>query len=337
MAIIAGLVANRAASSTLMFPLFESSDDFTFYFGGFLGPFDVAICACSVCAFLAATTWEEQRCGDGKNDDGPLANGTETTAPKWYEGLYRAAVSTYTNKDILMVGLISSLFEGSMYIFVFMWTPALKADDGDDKQEEEDLPFGLIFSTFMVCCMAGSSLSSILMEKYKYEFLAVVVLITAAAAQVMIALSESQTLRFLAMNLFELTVGMYWPIMGLQKGSIVPESKRAALYNLFRIPLNLIVMLSLLTSLTSKESFQLNAAMLIVATTMQIFLRKRRENNGTSSAASGNEPSMIDDLVSQVPSPVYSPELKDSFAKRRENDVHNHALQNMKLKDNFVP
>jgi hypothetical protein len=86
----------------------------------------------------------------------------------------------------------------------------------------------------------------------------------------------NETVSFLGMNLFELTVGMYFPIMGTMKGGIVPEDKRAAIYNLYRIPLNFIVLFSLLTDLTPRFSFTLNAIMLGTATVGQAVLTKRR-------------------------------------------------------------
>jgi MFS family permease len=200
--------------------------------------------------------------------------GGERSSPKWNDGLRSAFTITIRNTEILLCGVISSLFEGSMYIFVFMWTPALT----EGISEDEDLPFGLIFSTFMVCCMAGSSCFSILIDRVSGEVMAIGLFAVAATAMGMIAICHDNTLKFLAMNLFEITVGMYWPIMGTMKGAIVPESKRAAIYNLFRIPLNFIVLFSLLTDLTPFQSFLLNAFMLSIATALQFMLMvKRRE------------------------------------------------------------
>jgi hypothetical protein len=70
-------------------------------------------------------------------------------------------------------------------------------------------------------------------------------------------------------------VGMCFPVMGTMKGAIVPkdEDKRAAMYNLYRIPLNFIV---IFTDLTPTQSFSLNDTMLAVATVLQIILMKRR-------------------------------------------------------------
>jgi multisubunit Na+/H+ antiporter MnhC subunit len=128
--------------------------------------------------------------------------------------------------------------------------------------------------------MAGSSLFSIQIELWKGEQLAVAVFGVAAASMALISISSSNTVKFIAMNLFEMTVGMYFPIMGTMKGNIVPESKRAAIYNLYRIPLNFIVLFSLLTDLTPSQSFALNCVMLSTATVLQFILMKRREKNG---------------------------------------------------------
>jgi len=272
-AIIAGQIANNAANHAEFKPSAEGSG---FYTGGYLGPFDVSLVALIVCGLLASALWEENY-GESpaENDDDEKAKSSASGALK------KAYYTTISNPDILSCGIISSLFEGSMYIFVFMWTPALttlaKEELGD---EFEGLPFGVIFSTFMVCCMAGSSIFSIAMEKLKPEQLAVTVFGVAAFAFAMIVLSASATSTFLAMNLFEMCVGMYFPSMGTMKGMIVPEDKRAAIYNLFRIPLNFIVLFSLLTDLTPRVSFILCGTMMVVATLLQIRLRTRRIGGG---------------------------------------------------------
>ncbi|KAL7565901.1 hypothetical protein ACA910_021487 [Epithemia clementina (nom. ined.)] len=246
-AILAGLVANEATKALPMIAIKEEA----LYMGGYLNPSDFALFALVLCGLLVMSLWEE--------------NYGDSSSTKPDEGI--------RSQDILLCGAISSLFEGSLYIFVFMWTPALR-DDG------EELPFGLIFSTFMVCCMAGSSMFSILIEHIKGERLAVGIFAFSAAAMGFIALSSNQTLKFIAMNCFELTVGMYWPVMGTLKGAIVPESKRAAIYNLYRIPINFIVLFSLLTSLTPAQSFTLNFIMLSVGAVLQTILMMRREKHG---------------------------------------------------------
>jgi hypothetical protein len=231
-AILAGQIANRAANYADFKPTSENSG---FYTGGYLGPFDVSLVMLIVCGLLAANLWEENY-GGGKDDDGSDDGKAESSSAAG--ALKGAFDATVRSPDILSCGIISSLFEGSMYIFVFMWTPALttlaKAEMGDTF---EGLPFGVIFSTFMVCCMAGSSIFSIAMEKMKPEQLAVFVFGVAACAFLMVVSSTNATVTFLAMNLFEMCVGMYFPSMGTMKGMIVPENKRAAIYNLVSLDL----------------------------------------------------------------------------------------------------
>lgn len=268
-AILAGQIANKAASYADFKP---TSEDSGFYTGGYLGPFDVSLLALIVCGCLAFVLWEENY-GETSDDDDD-SKGGKTSASGALKGAFAA---TIRSPDILSCGIISSLFEGSMYIFVFMWTPALTALAKEEMGDSfEGLPFGVIFSTFMVCCMVGSSIFSIAMEKMKPEQLAVIVFGVAASAFLMVVFAASATTTFLAMNLFEVCVGMYFPSMGTMKGMIVPEDKRAAIYNLFRIPLNFIVLFSLLTDLTPRVSFILCCTMMVVATGAQMKLKARR-------------------------------------------------------------
>ena len=81
-----------------------------------LNPFDIALAALVCCGFFAATLWEENY---GETDEG-MADGEGKDAGKWYEGLKNAFITTMRSADIYLCGAISSLFEGSMYIFFFM-------------------------------------------------------------------------------------------------------------------------------------------------------------------------------------------------------------------------
>lgn len=270
-AIIAGLIANHIAHTVPM-----TAYSGSIHFGGYLNPFDLAIVALIFCMGGAFFLWEENY---GSQDDSEPFNSEVNEFDKrkqpWYAALKNALKATMRNREVLLCGIISSLFEGSMYIFVFMWTPLLKTL-AKKAGESDDLPFGLIFATFMVCCMTGSSLFSIVVEKQPVERLGIAVFGVGAVAMTIVAMEVSDTVSFLGMNLFEVCVGMYFPIMGTMKGGIVPEDQRAAIYNLYRIPLNFIVLFSLLTDLTPQTSFLLNASMLATATVLQVILCKRR-------------------------------------------------------------
>lgn len=312
-AIVAGLLANNAAAFTKMIPI--GGENSNFFIGGYLNPFDMALIALILCGGFAYTTWEENY-GTTSESSSITSDDNVRTAHnnKCYDGLKNAFTTSIRSTDICLCGAISSLFEGSMYIFVFMWTPALRVSD-DDNDPDNKLPHGLIFSTFMVCCMAGSSIFSIYIEKMKMEQLAVFVFGVAATSMMIISLSTSRTIKFIAMNIFEITVGMYFPIMGTLKGMIVPESKRAAIYTLFRIPLNFIVLFSLLTDLKPYQSFGLNSFMLCTATILQYWLMKRREMHAgvtthKSSSSNSDNNQDTEKLISQEKESDIEPDVE---------------------------
>ena len=126
--------------------------------------------------------------------------------------------------------------------------------------------------------MTGSSIFRIAVEKFPVEKVGMIIFGVASLGMAIVAVGNNDTVSFLGMNMFEVTVGLYFPVMGTMKGGIVPEDKRAAIYNLYRIPLNIIVLVCLLTSPPPRLSFAINAVMLIVATMLQRTLSKRRLN-----------------------------------------------------------
>merc|ERR1711862_608460 len=125
--------------------------------------------------------------------------------------------------------------------------------------------------------MCGSSLFSIIIGyNIRVEAITIFVIFTAMICFIIITFSKSSTLTFLSMCVFEISVGVYFPVMGTMKSAIVPEGQRSAIYNLYRVPLNFIVVLTLVTHLTITQSFAMCVAMLGVGVVLQIELNKRR-------------------------------------------------------------
>lgn len=58
-----------------------------------------------------------------------------------------------------MLGAMQALFEGAMYTFVFLWTPALSP-------KGEHIPHGMIFACFMVSSMVGSAIAGRLLNAH---------------------------------------------------------------------------------------------------------------------------------------------------------------------------
>lgn len=139
------------------------------------------------------------------------------------------------DRGVFTVGLMQALFEGAMYTFVFLWTPAL--DDGTGK-----IPHGLIFASFMTASSLGGSLFGLLIGKFGAKKVMVLVFLGAASAMsIPVLMPGSDNMIMLGFICFEIIVGIFWPCIGSLRATYVPENCRATVTNIFRIPLNIIV------------------------------------------------------------------------------------------------
>jgi len=159
------------------------------------------------------------------------------------------------DKRILLTGVVQSLFEGAMYIFVLQWPPALSTLAAGRK-----VPFGAVFACLMTACMIGSSVFGLLL-KYKVAveasiagMLGLSCAAIAISAQVMakedsIYRQGNAPLHVLtvAFLVFEMAVGLYFPSIGTLRSKYVPDAHKGSIMNVFRIPLNLIVISTFLS------------------------------------------------------------------------------------------
>ena len=70
-------------------------------------------------------------------------------------------------------------------------------------------------------------------------------------------------------------VGLYWPAIGTVKSEVVPEDVRATVYNLFRVPLNGVVLAVLLNHMSVSTAFFWCTLMLLGAAACQMVLVAR--------------------------------------------------------------
>nr|KAJ0220358.1 hypothetical protein LSAT_V11C200055800 [Lactuca sativa] len=124
-AILAGLFGNLLVGSLAMGPV---------------APFDATSIFLAIGMAIIISSWTENY-GDSSESKDLMTQ---------FRG---AAIAIASDEKIALLGAIQSLFEGSMYTFVFLWTPALSPNG-------EDIPHGFIFATFMLSSMLGSSLAS---------------------------------------------------------------------------------------------------------------------------------------------------------------------------------
>eukprot|EP01130_Rhizamoeba_saxonica_P014411 TRINITY_DN6294_c0_g1_i1.p1 TRINITY_DN6294_c0_g1~~TRINITY_DN6294_c0_g1_i1.p1 ORF type:complete len:437 (-),score=73.51 TRINITY_DN6294_c0_g1_i1:46-1356(-) len=222
----------------------------------FVAPFMIAMVTLIACGFAINFLWSENY-GDSNEDNVAL--------------LKMAWEAMKNDKKIAMIGIIQSCFEGSMYVFVFMWTPVLSVA----VEEFSDPNFGLhglVFSAFMMCIMIGSSIFGIVSKFKKLEEIVVYFLFASFLSFFLIGtfINNAQIL-LVCFLVFETCCGIYFATMGSLRGKYVPEECRSGVMNIFRIPLNVIVVGILLgiDQLSSTTVFYLCSALLAVATGLQ--------------------------------------------------------------------
>ncbi|PMD29534.1 DUF791-domain-containing protein [Hyaloscypha variabilis F] len=226
-AILAGVVA-------------EWVTDFT---GTEKAPFMTAV-ACLMLAFAAINSQWSENFGDKKDQSSILDVEGNATAPKNPLRLF------IEDKRLLVLGVTASIFEGSMYIFIFFKFPALKLSHKLSGLTD-DLPFGLIFAILMCSMMLGSLLYKYILSHHPHitsTRLLISVLSVAAASFFLPVLWRDERVTMWCFCVFEICCGVYFPLMAYQKGKIVEDGVRANVYGLMRIPLNVFVVLVLSTT-----------------------------------------------------------------------------------------
>jgi hypothetical protein len=155
--------------------------------------------------------------------------------------------SVFKKPSIVALGFASTAFEGSMNLFVFYWIPTLNSLHPKSAGE---LPYGIIYSSFLAASMAAALAYNIIMNKriVTYSRLLIGILLVADFCFVMLAGLKTETIAFWLFCLLEACVGMYAPCVGYLKGHLIDDDARATTYSVMRIPFNILVIVSLLMS-----------------------------------------------------------------------------------------
>ncbi len=239
-AVISGIVA-QVASDSMPLTLIDSDEEL--YFGGYVTSFDVAALVLGLGGVIMACLWKENY--------GSTTGATNHEASIFSVQTLKEGLEVVRGDQILLhTGLIQSLMEGSMHCFIFEWTPALTATSSSSG--ENPPPYGTIFACMMVCSMIGSqllepSLNYLSMGRSPHLVLPYVLIISSLSLTLPLVDDYfGTTLSFFGFLVFEICIGLYLPLMSMMKSTLVAEDKRSTLYNIFRIPMNGIVLFVLI-------------------------------------------------------------------------------------------
>mmetsp|Transcript_35480 Transcript_35480/g.76610 ORF Transcript_35480/g.76610 Transcript_35480/m.76610 type:complete len:609 (+) Transcript_35480:29-1855(+) len=154
------------------------------------------------------------------------------------------------DKKLLALGAVQSLFEGSMYIFVSQWPPAVSRAVARKFGENVLVPYGTVFSCFMACCMLGSTLLNVnvtaslhtdsRLEKRAMKMFAMSALSIACTMRAS-AMDDGLYVLVLGMFSYEACVGMYFPMMGTMRSRYLPTSHRSVIMSIYGVPLSVLV------------------------------------------------------------------------------------------------
>ncbi|CAD7924255.1 unnamed protein product [Amoebophrya sp. A120] len=229
---------------------------------GDIGPFQLAIFL-TVVTLAMVWFWPENK-------------GDATALQSITSGFKEAMQLIRRSPAMLCLGLSQAFFEGGVYTFVFMWVPNMQLVAGT-----KDLPYGLIFSCFMLSMTLGGALSGILIPYLGAHMMCITVYICAACAMaVPIFMYDFWPVLVCFLSL-ECVLGMFNAGGGLLRSQFYPEEMQSSLMSVFRIPLNLLVVFGTkLTSYAQKQGaaslqkvFGVVVTMHLIALGFQLALR----------------------------------------------------------------
>ena len=246
------------------------------YYGGETLSFDLSALCLVLAAVLVCFLWSEN-IWFGAKEPGDEAGG---------ESQWRIAEALGRMRSdglLLTIMIVSAATESAMYAFVIEWTPALTVGDVSP-------PHGLVFSCFMISYMAGSILFGLL--PLSPAHLLIVFSLTSLSAvgatfflfhSGIAATTSGVFVVFLCLSAFEAGLGGYMAAIATLKAAYVPDDIRATVYNLFRVPLNLIVVVINVVSLSSEFTFLACTCLMSIAVLGAVVIARLVKPDGSAS------------------------------------------------------
>mmetsp|Transcript_31518 Transcript_31518/g.73403 ORF Transcript_31518/g.73403 Transcript_31518/m.73403 type:complete len:549 (-) Transcript_31518:97-1743(-) len=273
----------------------------------YVAPFNAAAVPLLGCSLCAALLWRErysrEALGGGRDrsdservvrrEGGEEAEGERP--PRARTGSQGESVTAQLldslrrlrrDPTLLHIGVLSSLYEATLYAFVFLWTPALEsraslaaalasADVLDvlGPSEAVTISHGKIFSLLMLCKAVGSRVFACglghvsrdagrgLQRTFALRALKLT-FATSAACLALPVLSQRYDTTLFAFCAFELMLGFYWPAVAILRTEFVTEG-RSSMISVFRVLLNVLVI-----GLLELSGFLSECAMFSIACTM---------------------------------------------------------------------
>ena len=92
-------------------------------------------------------------------------------------------------------------------------------------------------------------------------------------------LVDNSAIRFVVFCIFECCVGVFWPAISSLRSVYIPEEVRSTMMNIFRVPLNLLVVLILAPTFSLPTVFLICSFLMFLTIIMQTYLYQEVQQN----------------------------------------------------------
>jgi hypothetical protein len=164
---------------------------------------------------------------------------------------FMEALKELKKREVLSMGIIESIFQAVFNIYLFAWTPILQ------NSTITGINVGFIFTCFVTTMIIGTKIYEIFMIYLRCEYYLSISmsLLIELILFFFVSYIDSFLVRFSLLCMINGVSGFFCPLNSIIKSRILVEKHRATLMSIFRIPLNLYVIV-VLVSLKFMNPFQ---------------------------------------------------------------------------------
>jgi hypothetical protein len=147
---------------------------------------------------------------------------------------FNDALKELKKRDVLSIGIIESLYQAVLNIYLFAWTPILQSST------DKGINVGFIFTCFVITMILGTTFYEIFMIYLRcpYYLSISLALLLEVIFFLLVAYVDQFLTRLIFLALINGITGFYNPLNSIIKSRILVEQHRALLMSIFRIPLN---------------------------------------------------------------------------------------------------
>ena len=202
---------------------------FIYSYFGIYAPFWISIFLSFLALVIIAKLWDE--------NTPAIPKGTSTMDQ------IKEAMKEFRKVDVLCIGLIEGIAMACLNIYLFSWTPILK------QSTPGGMNVGFIFTAMVLTMIVGTKSYEVLIVYLQLDYYISIAgcLFLQGLLLFLTYYFESFLARLIFLALFNGMTGFYCPLNSIIKSNILIEKYRALLMNLFRVPLNIYVIIVLLT------------------------------------------------------------------------------------------